>query len=148
MAPTPADILDAAAAALVGPLVRTSASVIGKRAGERLIVATTSFSYTVTALVSDLRFAFTVHPRGWLKKTLVVEGAPPFLVEQTLEAPLFARISALAPHHVELGRMGLRLEQRYGTVQDVAEVIDLVTVLARRARLVDSLATRDRVIAG
>jgi hypothetical protein len=130
------NVLDAAAPELAGPIVRTSASVIGKRFGESLIVATTAFGYTVTALLT-VRIAFFVRPRGWLKKTLAIAGAPPELVQQILDGDALARLAALEPLGAELGSHSLRLEQRYGQIGDVATAIALVATLAARARVVD-----------
>jgi hypothetical protein len=126
-------VLDAATPELAGPIVRTTASVIGKRRGESVIVATTDFGYTVTALVS-VSIAFAVRPRGWLKKTLAVAGAPAELVRQILDGDTLARLAALEPVAVELGAHSLRLERRYGDVGDVATAIELVATLATRVR--------------
>ncbi len=134
-------VLDTAAPELAGPIVRTSASVIGKRGGESLIVATTCFGYTVSALLS-VRIAFAVRPRGWLRKTLAVAGAPLELVREILDVDALARLAALEPVRAELGGTSLRLEQRYGLLGDVATAIDLVATLAARARAVDSRARR------
>src|SRR5262245_66222860 len=68
------EALEAATAALDGPVIRTSASVIGKRGGESIIVATTGGGYTVTVLLSSPRLVFTVRARGWLMKSLALEG--------------------------------------------------------------------------
>jgi hypothetical protein len=130
-------VLDAAAPELKGPVIRTAASVIGKRAGESLIVATTAFGYTVTSLIT-VQVHFFIEPRGWLKKTLAVVGTPLDLVRRILDGDVLARLEALSPSHVELGAMSLRLEQRFGAIANVATAIDLVATMAARARLVDN----------
>ena len=134
-----AAVLDAAMLAFGGSVVRTAASVIGRREGQELIVATTRFGYSVSALVS-VRIAFVVRPRGLLRKTLAVDGSPRPLVDEILDGDAMARLAALAPLHVELGPNRLVFELRYGVLADVVMTVDLVTALAKRARLVDSRA--------
>lgn len=137
MGPEARSVLDAAGPELSGPVVRTAASVIGQRAGESLIVATTAFGYTVTSLVS-VQIHFYVEPRGWLRKSLAVAGTPLELVRRILDGDALARLAALSPISAELGAMSLRLEQRFGAIADVANAIDLVATLAARARLVSN----------
>jgi hypothetical protein len=135
-------VLDAAAGALTGSVTRTAASVIGKRAGEDLIVATTRFSYTVTALLSA-SLSFLVRPRGWLRKTLEVAGTPPELVDQVLDAPELARLAELSPLRLELGQNSLQLELRYGATCPLAKAIERVIAIAQRARHAGRRRTRD-----
>ena len=132
-------VLSAAAAELSvdGPVIRTSASVIGHRGAESVIVATASWGYTVTVVLHDMRMAFTIAPRGWLRKHLVVEGTPAAQVERAVDAFHLDRLRALAPLLVELSPNGLRLEHRYGAPGDVVDAIHLACSLARRARHVE-----------
>jgi hypothetical protein len=132
--------LDAAAAELQGQLIRTTASVIGHRGPDSVIVATTAWGYTVTVMLSHMRIAFTVQPRGWLRKTLQVRGMPIELVDQVLDPEHQQRLIALQPLGVELAPAALRVEQRYGTAAEVAETIALAVSLARRARALDERA--------
>jgi hypothetical protein len=137
-------VLDAAAAELAGPLVRTSASVIGIRAGESVIVATTSWGYTVTVLLKSMRILMSVRPRGWLRRCLAVEGAPLDLVNRIVE-PFRDRLRAARPLLVELTPMALRFEQKYGPPPAVAAAIDLASGLARRALEIDGAADANRL---
>src|SRR5215813_7988406 len=102
-------VLDAATSVMSGSVTRTAASVIGKRGGETLIVATTRFSYTITIMLS-VPVSFTVRPRGWLKRGLAVTGAPSEKVEQILDGPELARLTTLSPIRFELGTNSLQLE--------------------------------------
>src|SRR5262249_13954251 len=128
-----AAVLDAAAGALSGSVTRTAASVIGRRAGENLIIATTRFSYTVTALLSSC-LSFTVRPRGWIRKTLAVARSPPERVAQVLDAAELARLAALSPLRFDLWANSLQLELRYGTGCPLAAAIDCVVSIAQRAK--------------
>jgi|SoiMethySBSTD1v2_1073268.scaffolds.fasta_scaffold232125_3 hypothetical protein len=132
-------VLSAAAAelGLGGPVIRTNASVIGQRGAESVIVATAGWGYTVTVVLHGMRIAFTVAPRGFLRKHLVVEGTPAEQVERTVDAFHLERLRALAPLLVELSANGLRLEHRYGAPGDVVEAIQIACSLARRARHVE-----------
>ncbi len=136
------EALATAAAELGGVLVRTSTSVIGKRGSESIIVATAGWGYTVTVVVSGLRVAFTLRPRGWLRRSLAFEGSPIELAREIVDAAHLERVAALAPILVELGPTALRLEHKYGAPADVAAAIDLAASLAQRARRVDAHATR------
>src|SRR6266567_9545618 len=97
------EALATAAAELGGVLVRTSTSVIGKRGSESIIVATAGWGYTVTVVVSGLRVAFTLRPRGWLRRSLAFEGSPIELAREIVDAAHLERVAALAPILVELG---------------------------------------------
>jgi hypothetical protein len=132
------ETLEAAAARLAGPVIRTSASVIGKCGGESVIVATTGWGYIVTVLYGSAHVAFTVRERGWLKKSLALEGQPMALAREVVDAGLLERLAALAPLHVELGPTAIRLEHRYGPAPAVVAAIDLVVELAKRARRFDT----------
>jgi hypothetical protein len=136
----PAAVLAAAAADLGGTQVRTSASVIGHRGSESVIVATASWGYTVTVMLSHMRIALTIRPKGWLKKCLAVEGAPPELAREVADPPHLDRLKALSPLLVELTPMALRVEMRYGAADEVTAAIDVATSLARRARQVEETA--------
>ena len=137
--------LETAAAVLDGPVVRTSASVIGKRGGESVIVATTSWGFVVTVLLPSPRVAFTVEQRGWLRKTLAVEGEPTELVRELLDAEHLERLAALAPTLVELGLTALRLERKYGAAEDVTAAVVWVVSVAQRVRRLDGQTGRTKL---
>ncbi len=132
-----ASTLAAAAAELGGAVIRTPASVIGQHAGESVIVATAGWGYTVTAVLQGMRMAFTVRPRGFLRRCLKVEGRPVELVSAAVDAEHLDRLAPLAPLLVELNRNGLRLEHRYGAAGAVVDAIHVVCSLARRARSIE-----------
>lgn len=140
MRPQAAAVLTQAAAELGGTLVRTSASVIGRRTGESIIVATASWGYTITVMLSHMRILMTIRPRGWLRKCLAVEGSPPELAREIADEPHLTKLRALSPLLVELTPMALRVEMRYGAPTEVAEVISTAVSLARRARQVEEQA--------
>lgn len=133
------EALTVAAAQLAGTVVRTSASVIGRRGNDSVIVATTSWGYTVTALVTGLRTIFHVRPRGWLRRSYAVEGIPAELVAQIIDPAQIERIAALAPLSIELGTTALRLEQKYGDAAAMEMAIDLVATLVSRTRQAEGL---------
>lgn len=133
--------LAVAGAELGGPIIRTAASVIGTRGGESVIVATSSWGYTVTVMAQALPLVFTVRPRGLLRRAIAVEGAPIALVHRVVDAHHLSRITALAPSLVELGPTALRLEHKHGPAEELVESLHLAVSLVRRARamLDDSL---------
>jgi hypothetical protein len=135
--PASATVLEAAAAELGGAAIRTSTSVIGQSGGESVIVATAAWGYTVTVVLQGMRMAFTVRPRGWLRKHLAVEGTPDAQVARAVDAFHLDRLRALSPLLVELTGNGLRIEQRHGPAAPVAAAIHLACSLARRARHVE-----------
>ncbi len=137
-----ASTLSAAAAELQGPIIRTSASVIGQRDGESIIFATTGWGYTVTVMMHAVRIGFEVRPRGWLRKSLHIAGAPADLVAEILDPDHHLRLLALHPMLVELTPTGLRLEHKYGT--DVTAAIHLAASIARRSREVQEKAAEHR----
>ena len=141
MAPPLSSVLDAAAAELTGQLMRTNASVIGHNGGESLVVAETGWGYTVTAMLQRMRIAFTVEPRGWLRRSLRIEGTPIELVHRVVDGFHQERILQLAPLGLELGPASLRVEYKYGT--DITAAIHLAVSLARRARHVQTTAGKD-----
>jgi hypothetical protein len=128
--------LDEAQASMQGTLTRTRASVIGVWGGENIIFATMTWGWTVTAVLHHMRIGFTVTPRGWLQKKLVVEGTPPDLVGQILDGEWYDRVLQMrpAPVYMELAPNGLRLEHRYGA--DIGASLELTANLARRAKIV------------
>jgi hypothetical protein len=134
--PASATVLEAAAAEL-GGAIRTTASVIGQSGGETVIVATCAWGFTVTVVLHGMRMAFTVRPRGWLRKHLAVEGTPAAQVASAVDAFHLGRLRALSPLLVELTANGLRIEQRHGPPEQVAAAIHLACSLARRARHVE-----------
>ncbi len=129
-----------AAAELVGQLIRTTASVIGHRGSDSVIFATTGWGYTVTVMMKNMRIGFTARPRGWLRKSLAIEGTPIELVAHVLDEAHQAQLLALQPLSVELGPSALRIEQKYGDPADIAATIHLAESLARRAREVEATA--------
>jgi hypothetical protein len=141
MVPRAFAALAVAGAELGGPVIRTAASVIGTRGGESVIVATTSWSYSVTVMAQGMPLAFTIRPRGLLRRALAVSGAPHDLVSRVVDPQHLARIQALAPSLVELGPTALRLEHKHGPAEELVEAIQVAVSLVRRARgiLDDSL---------
>jgi len=139
------DALELAAAALDGPVVRTSASVIGKRGTESVIVATSARSVTISILVGSGHVALTVRERGWLKRSLALEGSPIELAREIVDGVWFDRVAALAPTLLELGPNALRLELRYGS--DLAAAIDVMVGLAARVRRAEQQTGRTSKLA-
>jgi hypothetical protein len=140
------EALELAGSVLDGPITRTSASVIGKRGNESVIVATTARSCTISILVASAHVGLTVRPRGWLKRSLELDGAPIELAREIVDAAGFARLAALAPLLLELGPKALRLELRHGS--DLVAAIDLMVALAQRVRRVADEAARTSKLAG
>jgi len=136
-------VLAAAAGELHGPLIRTSASVIGQRAGESIIFATTSWGFMVTVMLRGMALALALRPRGWLRKTLHFQVAPPHLGDELVDPHHRERLLALEPLHVELGPTSLRFELRYGA--NVTEALSLAVSLAQHARAVQERAQLDPV---
>jgi hypothetical protein len=135
-----AHVLAQAAAELGGTLVRTSASVIGRRGAESFIVATASWGYTVTVMLAHMRIGLTIRPRGWLRKGLVVEGTPAALVREIADEHHLERLRLLSPLLVELTPMALRIEMRYGAIEEVSTAIQTAASLARRAVHIEETA--------
>jgi hypothetical protein len=140
MRPQAPAVLAQAAAELGGTLVRTSASVIGRRGSESIIIATASWGYTVSVMLSHMRIGLSIRPRGWLRKGLAVEGWPAALAREVVDGEPLERLKVLSPLLVELTPTALRLELRYGRIEDVTTAIRLAAELARRAREVEAVA--------
>jgi hypothetical protein len=135
-------VLEVAVRQLSGTITRTTTSVIGRRGNETVIFATTQRGWMVTVMLQSMKIGFVASPRGLFRKSLVVEGTPSDLVNEILDEKSFAQLVAFQPLRVQLMSNGIRLEKKYGGPdEEIAAAMDLVALLAGRARFAQQMMT-------